>query len=276
MESRNLLAGDLSVRFEFTDPGGAPVSLLHVGTDFVLRAFVRDIRSNPQGVFQAYLDVNYPSSLVSVGGSITHGSAFGLAGSTSGSTSTSGLIDEVGGIDTDQVAPSPRNAELLLFSVPMHANNSGTINITADLAELPSHSVLFFDTVSGLQLNQIDFSGGTIDVDTAGISVTPTAGLSTTENGGTATFNVVLTNVPTANVTIGLSSSDTSEGTISTNSVTFTPANFSTPQTVTVTGVDDLFVDGPVPFTIITGRGEQYGLALQRTQRGGRVGDESG
>ena len=43
------------------------------------------------------------------------------------------------------------------------------------------------------------------DNDTAGITVTPTGGLTTTEAGGTATFTVVLTQQPTADVTVGLS-----------------------------------------------------------------------
>ena len=52
------------------------------------------------------------------------------------------------------------------------------------------------------------------DNDTAGITVSPISGLTTTEAGGTATFTVVLNTQPTANVTIGLSSSDTTEGTV--------------------------------------------------------------
>ena len=50
------------------------------------------------------------------------------------------------------------------------------------------------------------------DNDTAGITVTPTSGLTTTEAGGTATFTVVLNSQPTADVTIGLSSSDVDGG----------------------------------------------------------------
>ena len=47
-------------------------------------------------------------------------------------------------------------------------------------------------------------------------------GLTTTEAGGTATFTVVLTTQPTADVTIGLSSSDPTEGTVAPASLTFT------------------------------------------------------
>ncbi len=90
------------------------------------------------------------------------------------------------------------------------------------------------------------------DNDVAGITVTPTTGLITTESAGTATFTVVLTSQPSAEVTLGLSSSDTSEGTVAPTSLTFTTANWNTPQTVTVTGIDDVIVDGNVGYTIVT------------------------
>ena len=77
------------------------------------------------------------------------------------------------------------------------------------------------------------------DDDAAGVVVTPVSGLVTTEAGGTATFSVRLATQPTANVTIALSSGDTTEGSVGPASLTFTPANWNTAQTVTVTGVDD-------------------------------------
>jgi hypothetical protein len=90
------------------------------------------------------------------------------------------------------------------------------------------------------------------DDDTAGITVTPTSGLVTTEALGTATFTIVLDSQPTADVTIGLSSSDLTEGTVSPASVTFTSANWNAAQTVTVTGVDDAVGDGNIAYSIIT------------------------
>lgn len=90
------------------------------------------------------------------------------------------------------------------------------------------------------------------DNDSPGITVSPTSGLQTTEAGGTATFTVVLNTLPSATVTIGISSSDTTEGTVSTATLTFTTGNWSTPQTVTVTGVDDGPVDGNIAYTIDT------------------------
>ena len=101
-------------------------------------------------------------------------------------------------------------------------------------------------------LNAADVSVTNTDNDTAGITVSPTSGLITTESGGTATFTIVLNTQPTANVTIGLSSSDASEGTVSPASVTFTAGNWNTPQTVTVSGVNDDLDDGDVGYTIVT------------------------
>lgn len=85
-----------------------------------------------------------------------------------------------------------------------------------------------------------------------GITVSPTSGLVTSEGGQKATFTVVLDSPPTAKVTIALASSDTSEGKVSKSSLTFTPANWSVPQTVVVTGVNDSLADGNQAYTIIT------------------------
>ena len=88
------------------------------------------------------------------------------------------------------------------------------------------------------------------DNDVTGITVTPSSGLTTTEAGGTATYTIVLTSQPAADVTIALSSTDTTEGTISQSSLTFTPANWNIPQTVTVTGVNDAVDDGDILYSI--------------------------
>ncbi|MEG4622018.1 DUF4347 domain-containing protein, partial [Microcoleus sp. M2_D2] len=91
-----------------------------------------------------------------------------------------------------------------------------------------------------------------IDNDTAGVTIFPTSGLTTTEPVSTATFTVVLDSQPTANVSIGLTSNDTTEGTVDQPSLTFTNANWNIPQTVTVTGVNDLQDDGDIAYQIIT------------------------
>src|SRR5256885_1891045 len=108
-------------------------------------------------------------------------------------------------------------------------------------------------------MDSADVAVTNTDNDTAGITVIPTSGLTTTEGGGTATFTIALATQPTANVTIGLSSSDLTEGTVAPASLTFTPANWNTAQTVTVTGVDDFAVDGNVAYTIVRSAARRAG-----------------
>ncbi|MBX7103317.1 MAG: DUF4347 domain-containing protein [Gemmataceae bacterium] len=98
-----------------------------------------------------------------------------------------------------------------------------------------------------------DVSVTNADNDVAGVVVTPTSGLTTTEAGGQATFTVVLTSQPTADVVIPVAVSNPGEGTVSVTSLTFTTANWNLAQTVTVTGVDDFVADGNVSYTIVLG-----------------------
>ncbi|MEI6697087.1 MAG: Calx-beta domain-containing protein, partial [Bacteroidota bacterium] len=101
-------------------------------------------------------------------------------------------------------------------------------------------------------LNPSDVSVTNNDNDVAGINVSPVSGLTTTEAGGTATFTIVLNSQPTANVSLGISSNNTNEGSIAISSLTFTSANWNTAQVVTVTGVNDFVVDGNIAYSIIT------------------------
>ncbi|MCG6140549.1 beta strand repeat-containing protein [Leptospira mtsangambouensis] len=85
------------------------------------------------------------------------------------------------------------------------------------------------------------------DDDTAGFTVTPVAGLVVHENGtpSTETFTVVLNSQPTNSVSIpSITSSNTSEITVSPASLSFTAGNWNTPQTVTISSVLDGVDDG--------------------------------
>jgi len=84
-----------------------------------------------------------------------------------------------------------------------------------------------------------------------GITVTPTSGLVTDEDGGAATFTVVLDSQPGADVTIALASSNTAEGTVAPAPLVFTSANWNVAQTVTVTGVADFLTDGDIAYAIV-------------------------
>lgn len=119
-----------------------------------------------------------------------------------------------------------------------------------------NYTVILSPIVSGdLRYNGLDprdVSVINVDDEQAGITVTPTSGLTTSESGSNATFRVFLNRQPTADVTIGLSSDNPAEGTVSPGSLTFTPADWSTPQTVAVFGVDDFRKDANQSYHVIT------------------------
>jgi large repetitive protein len=91
-----------------------------------------------------------------------------------------------------------------------------------------------------------------LDNDAAAIRVTPLQ-FEVSEFGDSDFFEVVLVTQPMAPVTIPISSSDTSEGTVDTTQLTFTAANWNVPQIVTVTGVNDALIDGQQVFFARTG-----------------------
>ncbi len=150
----------------------------------------------------------------------------------------------------------------LVIKTPVNWNANTVVTVTGVDDNLVDGDVVYTivtGNVTSFDPNYNALGGGSIpdlqvtneDNDAIGINISPISG-NTTEAGGTATFTVSLDSEPTANVVIPLSSSDASEGTVPT-SVTKTPGNWNANTTVTVTGVDDNFVDGNVAYTIVTG-----------------------
>jgi len=107
-----------------------------------------------------------------------------------------------------------------------------------------------YDGLKGIDVNVVN-----LDNDSAGVTVTPLT-ITTTEGGPVATFTVVLNSQPSENAIISIGTNlqpFANEGTVSPSSLTFTPANFNTPQTVTITPGDENVVDGPKTYKVITG-----------------------
>ena len=83
------------------------------------------------------------------------------------------------------------------------------------------------------------------------VTSTPTNSRTVTEAGSTSTFTVRLRAAPSASVTVAVTSGDTSEGSVSPGTLTFTTTNWNTPQTVTVTGASDSLSDGSVDWNVV-------------------------
>ena len=113
-------------------------------------------------------------------------------------------------------------------------------NATERTATL-SHSADYSETESYSAAKDLEVT--LTDDDEAGITLDPTA-ITVAENAGTATYTVALASKPTAAVTVTVASDSTGNATVSPASLTFEPDDtnskkWDSPQTVTVTGVND-------------------------------------
>ena len=182
---------------------------------------------------------NYPVITTVDVGATTH-----VVGKLNSTPNTTFTIDFYA--DSAVVPFNPGESFLYLDAISVTTDSLGNASFDVTLTEATSPGEIVTATATDPAGNTSEFS------DLSLIQVTPTFGLFTSESGTKATFSVVLTSQPTANVTIPLSSSDTTEGTVSPASLTFTPANWNVPKVVTVTGKDDTIADGPIVYTIIT------------------------
>jgi hypothetical protein len=120
------------------------------------------------------------------------------------------------------------------------ADGVGRETLLFDVTQPTADQIGFYDPVTL-----------TIVSSTPGITVRPTGLLQTAEDGSYATFTVALQTAPTSDVTIAVSSTDETEGTVSTAGLVFTPDDWRQPQVVTVTGADDSERDGDQSYAIV-------------------------
>ena len=124
------------------------------------------------------------------------------------------------------------------------ATGTFTLDPTDDEVDESDETVSVGGTLSGVTVDAARLE--IIDNDTAGIALSKTT-LAVDEDAGTATYTVALATKPTADVAVTVSSEDYDAAKVSvgegtpgeTVTLTFTAANWNTPQTVKVTGVND-------------------------------------
>lgn len=129
-------------------------------------------------------------------------------------------------------------------------------NQTYDITAGPIASV--DATYDGLTVDTVSVTNN--DDDTAAFTVSKSS-VQTAEWGGSVDFTVVLNTEPTLDVVIPVNSVDATEGLVSSLGaaagasleLVFTPADWVTPQTITVNSVDDIDQDGNISYNINIG-----------------------
>jgi large repetitive protein len=164
-------------RLAVTDMNGNPVQQVAVGDQFMLSAFVQDLRGAgvDRGIFATYQDILYTSSVVSTIASTTNDPNLGFRVNFSadynrirqGDNRTPGLINEIGAVATSN---SPLGTgEFRIFSVPMVASAIGRATFISDPADVsPLHDTLTFEPVQPVPFNLIRFGSTSINVVAAG------------------------------------------------------------------------------------------------------------
>jgi hypothetical protein len=150
-----------------------------------------------------------------------------------------------------KVAPGTLTFTMANWSTPQNITVTGVDDQIADDTQM--YNVQVTGASNGDQNYKYAATTLTLrntDNDDVGMVVVAPANPQTTEGGGKATFTVALTSQPTGNVSVTVSSGNTKEGTVSPASLAFTANNWGSPQTVTVTGVDDSIVDGNQTYTV--------------------------
>jgi len=154
------------------------------------------------------------------------------------------------------VTPVSSNEGVVTFSAapvftPANWNVAQTVIVTGvddAVDNYPARSTTIAHEAVGGGYDRADVSQATLAVtvannDGAGVKVTPLRFSFDESEAGT--YEVALNTEPTHDVTITIEGNDDRVATVSPSQLTFTPDNWDVPQTVTVTGVDDLIDNGP-------------------------------
>ena len=114
-----------------------------------------------------------------------------------------------------------------------------SFTVTLEYNDLAHRDTPLVDTSGNACGSKCEVTVTITDDDTAGVTVSETALTVTEEDTTGDTYTIVLDSQPTANVTISIGGQSGTDVTAAPTPMTFTPTNWATPVTVTVTGDDD-------------------------------------
>jgi large repetitive protein len=147
-----------------------PVTTISSGEDFWVFAYVQDIRTPAEGVFAAYMDILFDTTIVSSQASSLTDVIFGTKyqNGKSGFFATPGLIDEIGAFGP--ITPVGGGKELL-FAIPFRADQAGQVTFRLDPSDSIGREVLVFGENEPVTWNAITLANATLTVSSGLVAV---------------------------------------------------------------------------------------------------------
>jgi hypothetical protein len=168
-----------------------------------------------------------------------------------------------------QVTTSP--ASVVFTEVNWNVAQNVTVSAIDDAIAEGNHAGSIATVISGsdaaytaLSVSAVSVNINISDNDSAGVVLIQSNGnTEVTEGGATDSYTVQLSSEPTAAVTLNLTGTQVST---SPTTLNFTSANWNQPQTVTVTAIDDVIVEGAhsgsVSTTVVSADGTYNGVSV--------------
>ena len=273
----------VSVQLLPFDLNGNALTALSVNQEFNLRVVVSDLRNTGvaegDGVFSAYMDINYDPALVEIFGTtpVTYNSNFGNGRSTPALT-TLGLIDEFGAFSSFTAGPG-RDPQTVGV-IRMRAKAAGQAVFTADQAENPSRGFSVFKIDGAIPSNRINFVTNNVAIGRNFVVNNDTFNFNedTSNNNLTVLANDTITPNSGAVLTIQSVGTTSNGGTVSITSdnqrLTYSPAaNFNGQETFTYTVRDQTGATSAGTVTVQVNPVNDNPVAVNDTVTTVRAGD---
>lgn len=156
--------------------------------------------------------------------------------------------------------------------VAIATSDAGAASVSTTALTFTTANWMTYQTVTVTGVDDADVANESVTITASSTGLTPrTATVAVTDNdtlaitrsaasvavteGGTGSFTVQLSALPGGTVTVAVASTDTSAITTTQSSLTFTTANWNVPQTVNLTGVQDVDLVGETVTINLTAAG---------------------
>lgn len=153
------------IELVITDDEENPLTEVSSGDDFYVWAYVQDVRSVPQGVYAAYIDLLYDSNIAVLQATTLQDVSFGndYQNGKSGILTTPGLVDEIGAFGSG-TTPLGGDKEVL-FVLHFQADEAGTVTFTPEPSDVAGHELLVFGANNAIPWNAVTLTAASLTVD---------------------------------------------------------------------------------------------------------------